>query len=151
MFKADQIKFLEAMADAASSVTNYFKDNIAYINIMCNMSVDCDCCNVAEDPCMKDIGILASLDPVAIDQACIDFVYNSDDLGRDHLVERIESRHGIHTIEAAAELGIGSRDYELINVASKTVENVENLMDDLKINEALTQIWNLIDKSNKLH
>ena len=116
MFKSDQLKFLEAMADAASSVTNYFKDNIAYINIMCNMSVDCDCCNVAEDPCMKDIGILASLDPVAIDQACIDLVYNSNDPGRDHLVERIESRQGIHTIESAAELGIGSRQYELIKI-----------------------------------
>ena len=116
MFKVDQLKFLEAMADAASSVTKKFGENIVYINVMCNMSVDCDCCNVAEDPCMKDIGILASTDPVAIDQACIDLVYNSKDPGRDHLVERIESRHGIHTIEAAADLGIGSREYELINL-----------------------------------
>ncbi len=114
MFQVDQLKFLEAMADAASSVTKKFGDNIVYINVMCNMSVDCDCCNVAEDPCMKDIGILASTDPVAIDQACIDLVYNSNDPGRDHLVERIESRHGIHTIEAAADLGMGSREYELI-------------------------------------
>ena len=116
MFRTDQIKFLEAMADAASSVTKKFGDNIVYINVMCNMSVDCDCCDVAEDPCMKDIGILASTDPVAIDQACIDLVYNSNDPGKDHLIERIESRKGIHTIEAAEELGIGSRDYELINV-----------------------------------
>ena len=116
MFKADQIKFLEAMADAASSVTKYFGENIAYINVMKNMSVDCDCCNVAEDPCMKDIGILASLDPVAIDQACIDIVKNSDDPGRDHLLERINSRQGTHTIDAAADLGIGTKEYELIEV-----------------------------------
>ncbi len=116
MFKTDQIKFLESMADAASSVVDYFKDNIAYINVMCNLSVDCDCCNVAEDPCMKDIGILSSLDPVALDQACIDLVYTSKDPGRDHLVERIESRHGTHTIEAASNLGIGSKDYELIEI-----------------------------------
>ncbi len=116
MFQTDQIQFLESMADAAASVVDYFKDNIVYINVMCNMSVDCDCCNVAEDPCMKDIGILASTDPVAIDQACIDLVQNSDDEGRDHLLERINSRHGIHTIEAAEALGIGTRDYELIEV-----------------------------------
>ncbi len=108
--------FLGAMADAASSVIDYFKGKIVYINVMKNMSVDCDCCAVAEDPCMADIGILASTDPVAIDQACIDLVYNSDDKGRDHLVERIESRNGIHTIEMAAKLNIGSREYELVNV-----------------------------------
>lgn len=113
---ADHDKFLEAMADAASSITNYYKGNIVYINVMCNMSVDCDCCAKAEDPCMQDIGVLASLDPVAIDQACIDFVYQSNDPGRDHLIERIESRNGIHTIEAAANLNIGSREYELINI-----------------------------------
>ncbi len=79
---APQDKFLEAMADAASSVVNHFKNHIAFINVMCNMSVDCDCCAVAEDPCMKDIGILASLDPVAIDQACIDLVMNSNDPGK---------------------------------------------------------------------
>lgn len=112
----EQDKFLEAMADAASSVHNKFKGNIAYINVMCNMSVDCDCCAVAEDPCMKDIGILASLDPIAVDQACIDLVYNSKDPGRDHLVERIERQHGVHTIKAAADLGFGSREYELINI-----------------------------------
>ncbi len=119
MFKADQIKFLESMADAASSVVNYFGNNIAYINIMCNLSVDCDCCSVAEDPCMKDIGILASTDPVAIDQACIDLIYNSNDKGKDHFIERVESRSGIHTIEAAEELGIGTREYELINIDEK--------------------------------
>ena len=105
--------FLEAMADADKSIMNYFKDNIVFINIMCNMSVDCDCCAKAEDPCMKDIGILASTDPVALDQACIDLVYNSKDPGRNHLIERIESRNGIHTIEAANEIGVGSREYEL--------------------------------------
>ena len=112
----EQDKFLESMADAASSVVKYFKGNIAFINVMCNLSVDCDCCAVAEDPCMKDIGILASLDPIAIDQACIDLVYNSKDPGRDHFVERVESRHGIHTIETAAELGFGTREYELVDI-----------------------------------
>ena len=113
---AEQDKFLEAMADSASSVVNYFKGNIAYINIMCNLSVDCDCCAVAEDPCMKDIGILSSLDPIALDQACIDLIYNSNDKGRGHFVERIERQNGIHTIEAACDLGFGSRDYELIEI-----------------------------------
>ena len=113
---AEQDQFLEAMADAASSVVKHFAGKIAFINIMCNMSVDCDCCAVAEDPCMKDIGILASLDPIAIDRACIDLVKNSDDPGRDHLLERITSRHGEHTIEAAATLGFGSTDYELIEL-----------------------------------
>ena len=112
----EQDKFLESMADAASSVVNYFKDKIAFISVMCNLSVDCDCCAVAEDPCMKDIGILASTDPIAIDQACIDLIYNSKDPGRDHFVERVERQHGIHTIEAAAELGFGTREYELINI-----------------------------------
>ena len=115
-WNSDHDSFLEAMADAASSVVNYFRGNLAYINVMKNMSVDCDCCAVAEDPCMKDIGILASLDPVAIDQACLDLVYASDDPGRDHLIERIESRNGVHTIEAAVELGYGSREYELITL-----------------------------------
>lgn len=116
MFHVEKDKFLESMADAASSITNLFKDNIAYINIMCNMSVDCDCCAVAEDPCMKDIGILASVDPVALDKACIDLVYNSNDPGRDHLVERIESRNGVHIIDSAQELGVGSIQYELIEL-----------------------------------
>ena len=113
---AEQDRFCEAMADAASSVVKHFDGKIAFVNVMKNLSVDCDCCSPAEDPCMADIGILASLDPVAIDQACIDLVYASKDPGRDHLVERIESRHGIHTIEHAAELGFGSRAYELIEV-----------------------------------
>lgn len=112
----EQNLFLESMADAASSVVNYFKDNILFINVMCNLSVDCDCCAVAEDPCMKDIGILASTDPIAIDQACIDLIYNSKDPGRDHFVERVERQNGVHTIEAASKLGFGSREYELINI-----------------------------------
>ncbi|MDO4978596.1 MAG: DUF362 domain-containing protein [Candidatus Saccharibacteria bacterium] len=112
----DQDLFLESMADAASSVVKHFGENIVFINIMCNMSVDCDCCAVAEDPCMKDIGVLASTDPIAIDQACIDLVNNSDDPGKEHFMERVNSRNGIHTIEAAAELGFGSREYELISI-----------------------------------
>lgn len=112
----EQDKFLETMADAASTVHNKFQGNIAYINVMKNMSVDCDCCAVAEDPCMKDIGVLASLDPIAIDKACIDLVYNSSDPGRDHLVERIDSRHGTHILKAADKLGFGTTDYELINI-----------------------------------
>ena len=117
IWKADHDSFLESMADAASSIVERFKDKIIYINVMKNMSVDCDCCAVAEDPCMKDIGILISLDPVAIDQACLDLVYAAtDDPGRDHLLRRIESRNGAHTIEAAAALGIGFREYELIEV-----------------------------------
>lgn len=111
-----QDTFLEAMADAASSVAKYFNGNIAYINIMVNMSVDCDCCAVAEDPCMKDIGILSSLDPIALDQACIDLVYNSNDPGRNHLVERIERQNGRHIIDAASKLGFGTKDYELIEI-----------------------------------
>ena len=111
-----QDKFLESMADAASTVDELFKGKIVYINVMKNLSVDCDCCAVAEDPCMADIGILASEDPVAIDQACIDLVYNSEDKGKEHFIERVESRHGIHTIEVAEELGVGSRDYELISI-----------------------------------
>ena len=111
-----QDNFIEAMADASSSVHNYFKGNIAYINIMKNMSVDCDCCAEAEDPCMKDIGILASLDPVAIDKACLDLVYNSTDPGKNHLIERIETRHGNHIIDASCKLNFGSCEYELINI-----------------------------------
>jgi len=104
------------MADSASSVVKYFEGKIAYINVMCNMSVDCDCCATAEDPCMKDIGILASIDPVALDKACVDLVYKSEDVGRDHLVERIESRYGTHTIDEAEKRGIGTKEYELIEV-----------------------------------
>lgn len=116
IWTADHDQFLESMADAASAVHKYFKGNTVYINVMKNMSVDCDCCAVAEDPCMKDIGILISEDPIAIDQACLDLVYASKDPGKDHLIERIESRHGVHTIETAVELGFGSREYELIDV-----------------------------------
>ena len=112
----DQDSFLESMADAASSVVEFFKGNAVYVNVMKNMSVDCDCCAVAEDPCIADIGILISEDPVAIDQACVDLVYASTDPGKPHLLERIESRNGVHTIEIAAEHGIGSREYELIEV-----------------------------------
>lgn len=113
---SDHDNFLISMAEAASSVTEMFEGAAAYVNVMANMSVDCDCCAVAEDPCMKDIGILVSLDPVAIDKACLDLVYASDDPGRDHLIERIESRNGTLTVEAAAKLNIGSKDYELIEV-----------------------------------
>ena len=114
----EQDRFLEAMADAASSVVDYFasRGGAVYINIMKNISVDCDCDGAAHAPCMADIGILASTDPIAVDQACLDMVYDSDDQGRDELIERIESRHGIHTVEAAAELGFGSREYELVDV-----------------------------------
>ena len=112
----EQDKFLEAMVDAASSVVNYFNGNIVYINIMKNISIDCDCDGNASLPCMNDIGILASIDPVAVDQACLDLVYNSNDLGKEKLIKRIESLHGINTIEAASELEIGSRDYDLIIV-----------------------------------
>lgn len=108
--------FLKAMAESASSITDYFKGNIAYINVMCNMSVDCDCCRDAEEPCMKDIGILASLDPVVIDKACIDLVKSSDDLGKEHLLERIRSRKGEMTIDYAYELNIGNKEYELIEL-----------------------------------
>ncbi len=114
----EQDKFLESMADAAESVVKYFDDKggMAFVNVMCNMSVDCDCCAVAEDPCMKDIGILASLDPIAIDQACIDLVKNSTDPGKEHFLERVNSRHGTHTIDSAVELGFGTKEYELINL-----------------------------------
>lgn len=113
---SDHDSFLESMADAASSVVDYFNGKIVYVNVMKNMSVDCDCCAVAEDPCIADIGILVSDDPIAIDQACIDLVYACSDPGKPHLIERIESRNGIHTIEAAADLGYGSRGYNLIEV-----------------------------------
>ena len=116
LWKADHDSFLEAMADAASSVADRFKGKAVYVNVMKNMSVDCDCCAVAEDPCIADIGVLVSLDPVAIDQACVDLVYGCDDPRKDHLIERIESRNGMHTVEAAAALGIGSREYSLIEV-----------------------------------
>ena len=116
IWTADHDSFLDAMADAASSVAEYFKDKTVFINVMKNMSVDCDCCAVAEDPCMADIGILASLDPIAVDQACLNLVYASDDPGRDHLVERIESLNGVRTVESAAALGFGTREYELVEL-----------------------------------
>ena len=116
IWTADHDQFLESMADAAASIVDYFKGNLAYINVMKNMSVDCDCCAKAEDPCMQDIGILSSDDPIAIDQACIDLIYASNDPGRVHFLERVESRNGVHTIEAAAALHFGSREYELIEV-----------------------------------
>lgn len=116
MRTADHNSFLESMAEAAKTIVDYEKGNMVFINVMANMSVDCDCCAKAEDPCMKDIGILASTDPVAIDQACIDLVYNSNDPGKDHLIERIESRNGIHTIEYAENIRVGTRKYELVKI-----------------------------------
>lgn len=115
-WESDHDSFLRAMADAASSVVKLFNGKIVYINVMKNLSVDCDCCAVAEDPCMSDIGVLASSDPVAIDRACLDLVYSSTDRGRDHFVERVETRNGTLTPLAAAQLGIGSLDYELIEI-----------------------------------
>ena len=116
LWTADHDSFLESMADAASSVVDFFGGNAVYVNVMKNMSVDCDCCAVAEDPCMADIGILVSADPVAVDRACLDLVYASDDPGKAHMLERIESRNGAHTIEAAEALGVGTQDYELITI-----------------------------------
>jgi len=116
IWTADHDSFLRAMADAASSVIDFYQKNLAYINVMKNLSVDCDCCAKAEDPCMRDIGMLASLDPVALDRACLDLVYASDDPGRDHLIERIESRNGTLTVTAAEQIGCGSAEYELIEL-----------------------------------
>lgn len=117
IWTSEHDSFLEAMADAALSIIKYFNGNIVYVNVMKNMSVDCDCCAVAEDPCIRDIGILVSDDPVAIDQACIDLVYAAkDDPNQKHFLERVESRNGVHTIEAAAALGAGVPEYELIEV-----------------------------------
>ncbi len=116
IWSSDHDSFLESMADAAKSIVDYFKGNIVYVNVMKNMSVDCDCCAVAQDPCIADIGILISDDPIAIDQACVDLVYACSDPGKPHLIERIESRNGVHTIEAAAKLGYGTREYEIVEV-----------------------------------
>ena len=116
IWTSDHDSFLESMADAAGSVVEYFKGNMIFVNVMKNMSVDCDCCAVAEDPCLNDIGILVSTDPIAVDQACIDLVYACDDPGKAHFLERIESRNGIHTIEAATALGYGTREYDLTEV-----------------------------------
>lgn len=115
-FNVKQEDFMESMADAAKTIHEKFKGNIVYINVMSNMSVDCDCCYIAEDPCMGDIGILASTDPLALDQACIDLVYNSTDPGKDHLIERIDSRKGTLILDAAEKTGIGSREYEIVNI-----------------------------------
>ena len=117
----NQDLFIESMADAAYSIHNHFKNNIAYINIMKNISVDCDCCKDAEDPCMKDIGILASLDPVALDKACLDLVYNSNCDGKDKLIDRIETRNGGYIIDASLDLGFGSKEYELINIDNESL------------------------------
>ncbi len=114
IWTSDHDSFLESMADASQTIIDYFKENIVFINVMCNMSVDCDCCAVAEDPAIADIGILCSTDPVALDQACLDLVYKSNDPGKEHLLERIESRNVVHTVEAAAQIGVGNREYELI-------------------------------------
>lgn len=114
LWNADHNSFLESMADASKSIMEYYKDKIVFINVMCNMSVDCDCCAVAEDPKIGDIGILSSTDPVALDQACLDLVYSSKDPGKSHLIERIESRNGVLTVKAASELGVGNREYDLI-------------------------------------
>lgn len=116
IWTGDHNSFLESMADAAEAVVRHFNGIMVFINVMKNMSVDCDCCSVAEDPCMADIGILASLDPIAVDRACLDLVYASDDPGRDHMLERIESRNGAHTVDAAAELGFGCKEYELVKL-----------------------------------
>lgn len=120
IWTADHDSFLESMADASKSIVEAFKGNMVFINVMKNMSVDCDCCAVAEDPKVNDIGILSSLDPVALDQACLNLVYHSDDPNKAHLIERIESRNGVHTVESAAKIGVGNREYELIEI--KTIQ-----------------------------
>lgn len=120
IWTADHDAFLESMADASKSIMDVYKDKIAFINVMKNMSVDCDCCAVAEDPKVKDIGILSSLDPVALDQACLDMVYNSDDPHKDHLIQRIESRNGSLIVDASEKIGVGNKEYELIEI--KTIQ-----------------------------
>ena len=116
IWTAEHNSFLESMADAAWAVDNYFKDKVIYINVLKNMSVDCDCCAVAEDPCLKDIGALISTDPVAIDQASIDLVMASNDPGREHFMERVNSRNGLHTIDEAEKRNVGSKKYTLIEI-----------------------------------
>ena len=116
LWTADHDSFLESMADAAYVVHNHFKGNVVYINVMKNMSVDCDCCAVAEDPCLQDMGILISTDPIAIDKACLDMVENSNDPGKAHFIERVNSRNGKHTIETALRHGFGTTNYELIDI-----------------------------------
>ena len=109
-------EFKESMADAANSVVKFFKGNMAFINVMKNISIDCDCDGKAKEPIMKDIGILSSTDPVALDKACLDLILNSPEEGKKPLVERIEQRLGPHVIECSVQLGTGSSDYELITV-----------------------------------
>lgn len=117
MLSADHDSFLESMADADQSVMNYMgRENIVYINVANKLSVDCDCNACPEEPKMADIGIFASIDPVAVDQASVDAVYNSEDPGKTHLIERIESRNGIHTVETAAKMGLGNREYEIVSL-----------------------------------
>lgn len=117
MWTAEQDSFLESMADASKSVIDYMgKENILYLSVANRLSIDCDCDSNPHEPEMADIGIFASLDPVALDQACVDAVYNSPDPGKASLIERMESKHGIHTVETAAEIGIGNREYEIINL-----------------------------------
>ena len=115
IWSADHDLFLRSMADAAKSVVDYMP-NILYVNVMCNMSVDCDCCAKAKDPTIRDIGILSSLDPVALDKACVDLVYACEDPGKKDLIKRIETRNGTLTIDAAYEIGVGNKEYELIEV-----------------------------------
>ena len=117
IWTADHDMFLESMADADKSVMDFMgRENLAYINVANRLSVDCDCDSNPHEPEMADIGIFASLDPVAVDQACVDAVYASSDPGKAALIERMESRHGIHTIEAAAALGLGLREYEIVTI-----------------------------------
>ena len=111
---AEQDRFLESMAEAGKAIADHCGDKILYINVANNLSVDCDCDSSPEKPCMGDIGILASLDPVAVDRACTDLVRASKDPGKSHLIERIDSRHGMHTLDHAEKLGIGSQKYELV-------------------------------------
>ncbi len=116
MFQTEQLSFVKSMGDAASSVHKYFKGNIVYINAMVNLSIDCDCDANASLPCMKNIGILASTDPVALDQACLDFIYQSEDPGKEKLIQRIEEQKGVYIIETAEKLGIGTREYNIIDM-----------------------------------
>lgn len=116
IWTCEQDKFLESMADADKSVMDYMNGNITFINVMSRMSIDCDCNNNPAEPEIADIGILASDDPVALDQACVDLVYSSKDPGKASLIKRMEEMHGIHTVEAAADLGVGVRKYKLIDI-----------------------------------
>ncbi len=113
-----QDDFLESMAEACSAVMDYYdkRGGIVYINVINNLSVDCDCDSSPEAPCMNDIGIVASLDPVAVDRAALDLIYKSNDPGREHFLERVETRHGAHTIEHAVTLGLGTTFYEFVDI-----------------------------------